>query len=59
MQLLKIKQAVFRQGIQAVNQLMQEFEANYDEKIVKVVTHEVDFYIGAEKYNKLYREQFN
>jgi hypothetical protein len=38
---------------------MKEFESNYDEKIVKAVAHEIDFYMASDRYNQLYREQLN
>jgi hypothetical protein len=55
----EIKQAVFRQNIQAINQHMKEFETNYDEKMLKLITSEVNFYISSKRYNLLYREKFN
>lgn len=51
----EIKRAIFEQEMQEINWHMQELEANYDEKIVKAITNEVNFYIASERDSRLYR----
>jgi len=52
----EIRQAVFHVNSKLMNQLFQEFECNYDERMVKVLGKEVDAYIASKKYAELYSE---
>ena len=51
----EIKRAILMKDMQEINRLMQDFEKNYDEKIVKVISNEVNFYIASKGYGLLYK----
>lgn len=53
---VEIRQAVFNQDRQQIAQLMQQFEANYNEKEIEVMAGEVNLYMASERYNQLYQK---